>query len=282
MILEPGAEAIADHLDQRPDADDAVGRDVVSLAGLAVAGDEIGRLGDVVNIDERALRSAAAVELKLAAQADEQDRARDDAVELLARAEYIGGAGEHDREAVIGEISAQAHVGGRPRHRIGRARIERHVLAYEAVGAAVDLGRCHVHVLLQEVERPQPLMQPHGRDHVGHEPVVGILPALGDHALRREVHDIRRTLLLDQRRDGVEIAIEVEGEEAKVVRSAGPTVRQERRMRLRRPADFRSPRRLGRSAGRRNSRRKTSCCRAPGIWRWYSSTSCSRRLAFDQ
>ena len=43
---------------------------------------------------------AAAVKLQLAPELDEQDRPRNDAVELLARPEHVGRAREHHREAV--------------------------------------------------------------------------------------------------------------------------------------------------------------------------------------
>ena len=53
-VIEQDAEARTDHLDQRPDGDNAIGGNVKYRAGLAIKRDPIGRLGNVARVDKGA------------------------------------------------------------------------------------------------------------------------------------------------------------------------------------------------------------------------------------
>ena len=105
----------------------------------------------------------------------------------------------------------------------------------DAAGAAVDLGRGGLHELLEELALPQPLVQPDHGDGVGLVPVLGILPALGDHALGGEVHHVVGLELVEHGIELVEIAIEVQLPKGETV-VRHPPVRQEDRLGLGRAA----------------------------------------------
>src|ERR1700674_5971982 len=64
-----------------------------------------------------------------------------------------------------------------------------------------------------------------------------MLPALRHHALRREVDDIWRFLARDEIANRIEIAVEIELEEAELLVTAGPAVGKKRSVRLGRAAD---------------------------------------------
>ena len=62
-------------------------------------------------------------------------------------------------------------------------------------------------VTLQEGEMAQPVMQLDGRDDIGLKPVLGMLPALTNHALGRIVNDESRFLSFDQFDQRIEIVV---------------------------------------------------------------------------
>ena len=235
-VLERLAEAGEDHLDQGADRNQLIAGDVIGLAERALARDLDRRVRHVGHVDEDAHRLAAAIKAKLLSGHRRDDGAWHDAIELLAGAIDVRGAGEHHREFVVREIGAQAHVAGGARYRVGRGRIERRVLPDPALGRAVDLRRRDVDVTLEPVIVAQPVVQPHGRDDVGHEPVVGMEPALADHALGGEIDHMGRALASSSGLQRLEVVVEIDLLEADAGPGASATVGQEGVMRLVRAA----------------------------------------------
>src|SRR5262245_34802556 len=99
---------------------------------------------------------AAAVELKLASGEREEDGARHDAVERLASAIDIGGAGEACWKAIGFHIGHDAEVAGGARYGIGGRGIEAVILLHPAFGAAINLGRRDMHIGIEEIDLAQP------------------------------------------------------------------------------------------------------------------------------
>ena len=85
---------------------------MIAFAGGGFIGDGKCRGGDVVDVDKRAYRMSAAVQAQLATEFDEKDRARNDAVELLARPVNVGRACPSDGEIVLLEKRAQMQIAG--------------------------------------------------------------------------------------------------------------------------------------------------------------------------
>ena len=82
----------------------------------------------------------------------------------------------------------------------------------------------------------QQFVQPDGRYDVGHHPVVGIKPALTDHALGSEIHHMGRALSRKQGLERLEIVVEIDPLESDAARALLPLVGQEGVMRLVRAA----------------------------------------------
>ena len=66
--------------------------------------------------------------------------------------------------------------------------------------------------------------------------MVGIEPALSDHALRREVHDVGRALAFDQAAELVEVAVQIDLREPDTLRLVAPFVGKKCLVRLGRAA----------------------------------------------
>ncbi len=193
-VLEPLAEPFQDDLHKGPDRNQLVAGDVIALAKRAAFRDCLRRARNVAHVDEDADRLAAAVELELLPAHRGHDRSRNDAIELLAGSIHIRCAREQHGKLVGREVGPQMHVAGGARGGVGRRGIEWRVLAHPALGGTVGLGRRDVDVAREPLVAAQQVGQPRERDDVGHHPLLGIGPALADHALRGEIDDVRRPL----------------------------------------------------------------------------------------
>ena len=199
-----------------------------------------GSLGHVAHVDEGAHRPATAVELELLLRQGTEDRARDDPVELLPGPEDVRGARRDDREAPARVEGPETHVGRGPGYGVGRARVEWRVLAHETLAAPVHLGCRDVDVAAEERATAQLLVECDRRERVRPEPVHGAVPALGDHALGGEVHDVFGSPLVDEGEDRGPILVQVEAANLEAPRTSpgelGPAVGEEHRARLGRAA----------------------------------------------
>ena len=236
--VEVGAEQVAEGFHQSADTDEAFGGKVVALAGGRGAGDAEGGAGHIVDVDKGPHRVAAAMEREALAKFDREQRARDDAVELLAGAVDVGGAGPDHRETVVGKKGAQVQVAGGTGGGVRRARVKGRVLGDDAGGGAVHLGRAHVNVFFQPGAAAQCLVQAQVGHDVGLVPMLGIEPALGDHALGGKVDHHRRGKSIERGHQAVGIGVEIGLHEAPArLRLGGqPAVGQKTRRRLVRTA----------------------------------------------
>ena len=221
---------------------------MVDVAGNAAPGHLQRAAGDVGHVDERPHAGAAAFQFQFLPSEHAVDGPGDDAVERLAWAADIGRPRERHRKPVGLLVGQEVHVAGRLRYGVGRARVERGGFFHEAACAPVDLRRGDLHELLEKVHASQAVHEPGGRDHVGLIPVVGVVPALGHHALGGEVDDVFRLRLANHRLDPIEIAVEVEGVEREAV-VWGPRIGQQRLVGLRRAADADHLRAVGEGLG---------------------------------
>ena len=140
-------------------------------------------------MDEGTNGMAAAMELHGLTGAGAKQGAGNDAIELLAGAIDIGGAGEHHRKSIGMMEAVQVQITGCPADGIGSAGGEVVVLFDPAtIGAAVHLWGSDMHVFLQKGFLAQGIVQGHLGHHIGAIPLGGIEPAFGHHALGGEVH----------------------------------------------------------------------------------------------
>lgn len=233
MVFKPDAEFLAQLFNQLADGDHFVRRYVVGVAVPAVKHDLQGGVAHVVHVYEGSARHAAAMQLELPAEQDEQDGAGNDAVELLAGAIDVGRARGDHREVVGRKERVQAHVAGRPRHGIRRAGVEGGVFGDKTGTGPVHLGGRDVDIALEKVTLAQFVMQLDGGHGIGHEPVVRVAPAFRHHALRSKVHHIGCLVLPDQCHQVGQIPVDVELMEVEFTGTLGPFVGQEGRVRLR-------------------------------------------------
>ena len=89
-----------------------------------------------------------------------------------------------------------------------------------------------MHVLREEVAVRAVARGADRRYDIGHKPVIGIFPALADHALRSEIDDVRGLFLTDQIRQGVEIGIQIALIKPEICAFIGPAVGKECAMRF--------------------------------------------------
>lgn len=224
VVLKRHAQLGADALYQFSDGNYFTGRDVVRVSVMAFLHDPPGGIGYVCHVDERTGRHTAAVQLQLAPKKDEQNGARNNAVQLLARSIHIGGAGGDHRKVVGRMKCAQAHVRSGARYGVRRARVKWEVLVHKTGAAAVNLGGGNVHIALQEIAFAQHIVQLDSGHHIGHEPVLGVLPALPHHALGGEVDHMFWPDRMQQLGDVLQVLVQVqhvEGEPAVVAPLVG-------------------------------------------------------------
>ena len=74
---------------------------MIDLAGRGVPHNTERPLGDVLDVNKGTNRMATAVKLQLLSRQTEQNRTRDNAIQLLAGAKYIGGTRKTYRKFVI-------------------------------------------------------------------------------------------------------------------------------------------------------------------------------------
>src|SRR5207237_1002022 len=104
--------------------------------------------------------------------------------------------------------------------------------------ASINFRRGNVDILLQEIEPAETIVKLHVSDDVRLIPMLGMKPALRDHALRGEVNDVVRFEIADAFRGLVHVAIQVELLKAKLSgRMLMPQVRKKNAARLGRTAE---------------------------------------------
>ena len=194
---------------------------------------------DIVDMDERAHRVSATMKLELLTEREEEKCARDNAVKLLPRTEDIGCAGEDGGKVVLADEGLQVQVARGAGGGIRRARVERGVLPDIPGTTAIDLGSRDVDVFFEVRHFAESIVEAHVGHDIGLIPMVWMLPAFGNHALRGEVDHAGRFEVGDgvEQLGGVEIEIKLgEAKAGQFFRRPLPAIRQENLMRLGRSA----------------------------------------------
>jgi hypothetical protein len=197
-----------------------------------------GALRHVPDMNERANGMAAAVQRKFFAQKNVKDCPWDNAEELLSRPEHIRRPGEGHWKMIVPDESAKMQFATGTRGCIGRAGIERRFLGNVPATAAINLGSRDMDILLEEIEMAKSIVEAHVRDDVRLIPVLGMQPALRDHALGNEINDVIGLEIADAPDRPVEVVVEIELLEAEIsAGTIGPFVRKKHRIQFRRAAD---------------------------------------------
>ena len=247
------------------------------LAWLAAQRGTEGSIGDIVDVDKGTHRVSAAMEFELLTQGEKKKRARDDTVELLPRTEDIGCAGEDGGEVVLADEGLQMQIARRAGRSIRRARIEWCVFADIAGATAVDFRRGDMDVFFETGHFAESVVQTHIGHDIGLIPVLGVLPAFRDHALRGEIDHVGRVDTGDgvEQFGGVDIEVKLrEAETREFFRGTLPAIRQKNRMRFRRAAgakDFPSLAQAVRDEACAGKRVATDYDDALGITHWVRS-----------